>query len=289
MDRVGVERPVIIVGMHRSGTSLVTRLLKDLGLHIGNEVQGDYESIFYLNINDWILKKRGGSWDHPEKLLPLSDGLLKESVEYARSQIQSATFRHYFNTNQKQPIAWGWKDPRNSINFPVWDHLYPEAKYIHVYRNPVDVAESLRQRVRRSRDSQANWKRRWQKLLKWKEFIKKQPRAKHQGDANRLTDLRVGYSLWKTYTSHVLDWQGQLQADRFMSICYEEFLDSPEEILTKCQEFIGLRGIIDENMIGSINSSRRFAFRKNDELNEFYNEIKDEEVMSQMGYHQLQA
>ena len=274
--------------MHRSGTSLVTRLLQELGLHIGDEVQGDYEAIFYLNINDWILKKRGGSWDHPERLKPLTGKLLEECVAFAKKQIASQVFYHYFDPNKTLPNKWGWKDPRNSLNFPVWNEVYPEARYIHVYRNPVDVAESLRQRVGRSKDMRSNWKRRWKKLLNWQELIKREPRRKHEGDAQRLRDLNTGYSLWKSYIGSVDEWSETLGPDRIMNVCYEEFLETPSEILSECMDFIGLESKVEDQMISSINASRRYAFQKKEELNQFYQEIKEDEEISRWGYHTLQ-
>jgi hypothetical protein len=46
-------------------------------------------------------------------------------------------------------MAWGWKDPRNSITLPVWLKLFPDARVIHIVRNGVDVAESLYRRQQR--------------------------------------------------------------------------------------------------------------------------------------------
>src|SRR4051812_11129697 len=57
--------PVIILGMHRSGTSLVARLLDELGLFQGNELQEDHESVYFMEVNDLLLRRVGASWDNP--------------------------------------------------------------------------------------------------------------------------------------------------------------------------------------------------------------------------------
>ena len=57
--------PVILLGMHRSGTSLVARLLDDLGLFQGSDLQEDHESVYFLEVNDLLMRRVGASWDNP--------------------------------------------------------------------------------------------------------------------------------------------------------------------------------------------------------------------------------
>lgn len=48
--------PVIIIGMHRSGTSLVARLLDVLGLFLGKYKDENHEARLFISINDWFLR-----------------------------------------------------------------------------------------------------------------------------------------------------------------------------------------------------------------------------------------
>src|SRR3954447_12291065 len=57
--------PVILLGMHRSGTSLIARLLDELGLFQGAELQEDHESTYFLETNDQLMRRSGASWDNP--------------------------------------------------------------------------------------------------------------------------------------------------------------------------------------------------------------------------------
>ena len=59
--------PIIIAGMHRSGTSMVTNILKKLGLTIGSKLDSNHESIFFQRINIWMMSLLGSSWDSPKK------------------------------------------------------------------------------------------------------------------------------------------------------------------------------------------------------------------------------
>ena len=49
-----MANPVVVVGMHRSGTSLVSRILDDCGVMMGKDLQEDHESIFFISLNEWI-------------------------------------------------------------------------------------------------------------------------------------------------------------------------------------------------------------------------------------------
>ena len=54
------EQPVIIIGMHRSGTTMITDMLRRLGLFVGNDLEENSESMFFINHNDWLLNQSGG-------------------------------------------------------------------------------------------------------------------------------------------------------------------------------------------------------------------------------------
>ena len=41
--------PIIIIGMHRSGTTLLSKLLEKCGVFMGTKKEENNESIFFLN------------------------------------------------------------------------------------------------------------------------------------------------------------------------------------------------------------------------------------------------
>lgn len=59
------KEPVIIIGMHRSGTSLLSRVLEQTGVFMGNKKDENNEALFFLKFNDWILKQANATWDNP--------------------------------------------------------------------------------------------------------------------------------------------------------------------------------------------------------------------------------
>ncbi|MGC1377555.1 MAG: glycosyltransferase [Anaerolineales bacterium] len=140
--------PVAIAGMHRSGTSMIARLLNLCGLYLGEEndlmpgaldnPEGFWENVHFVRMNERILSSLKSSWDAPpvEELGSKLPGLLnlyrKDAVEIIKDM------------NPHAP--WGWKDPRNSLIFPFWQRLVPNLKVVVCLRNPYEVAQSLSKR-----------------------------------------------------------------------------------------------------------------------------------------------
>ncbi len=140
--------PVAIAGMHRSGTSMITRLLNLCGLYLGDEKylipnaednpEGFWEHTKFQAINNEILALFNGAWDAPpqfEKNWEASPSL-KNIYKGAEEVLQELS----------QPSLWGWKDPRNSLTLPFWKKQLPDLKIIICLRNPFDVYRSLERR-----------------------------------------------------------------------------------------------------------------------------------------------
>jgi len=142
------NRVITVIGMHRSGTSIVTRGLMSLGVSLGDgpkseafdNPKGFWEDIDIVGINNRILKEFGMEW-YSLNLIesydwdkPGINALKLEAIELLRTR-----FGNY-------PI-WGFKDPRTARLLPFWKsvfgHLGLEDNYIVVIRNPLSVARSL--------------------------------------------------------------------------------------------------------------------------------------------------
>ena len=141
---------ICILGMHRSGTSVLARLLNLIGVDLGAEEvlttepvtdnpKGYWEHHELTAISDAILKRHGGSWHTPPLLPPgwETAEAIKDLRQRARKLI-----RDQFAGSR----VWGWKDPRTCLTLPFWQQLLPDMRYIICLRNPVDVARSLEHR-----------------------------------------------------------------------------------------------------------------------------------------------
>ncbi len=136
--------PICLTGMHRSHTSMLARVLVDLGVYMGppgsfsdpteDNQAGYWEDLRFQAINEQLLALFGGKWDRPT--LPsnwLSDPRVGKLREEARAVIAS---------NQGHE-PWGWKDPRTCLTLAFWADLIDDLKVVVSLRSPVEVARSL--------------------------------------------------------------------------------------------------------------------------------------------------
>jgi hypothetical protein len=141
--------PLMVVGMHRSGTSLAARLLDDLGVHMGLELEDNHEAVAFLRTNNEILALAGAHWARPGPFLSRlqDDRFVERCVDVARAGIEH---RGASYGDAGQARAWGFKDPRTALTLSIWLRIFPEARVLHVIRSGVDVSSSLcRRELRR--------------------------------------------------------------------------------------------------------------------------------------------
>lgn len=129
--------PVLIVGVHRSGTSLLTRMLERIGLFVGKDLQGDHESGTFIQLNNLFFEKTDSSWDKPAY----------PSAKQIDANIMGGFFRKNYEVIQQNfgPTdgLWGFKDPRTVTTLPLWKRLFPSAPIVYITRSPHDIARSL--------------------------------------------------------------------------------------------------------------------------------------------------
>jgi hypothetical protein len=146
---------VCTLGMHRSGTSVVSRILNLLGVYLGaphdlldvnaNNPKGYWEHSPIVVLNDELLTRFGGRWDEPPAFPPswLHDPRLADLRERARAVLA--------DTFSAAPV-WGWKDPRTCLTLPFWQDAIGSIRYVICIRNPDAVFASLSRRDRMSSD-----------------------------------------------------------------------------------------------------------------------------------------
>ncbi len=140
---------VLVIGMHRSGTSAVTGALGQLGLRVpaaGDLVAGwpdnpvHFESHALTEVDDAILRGAGGSWSSPPDFE--EHWQRSPAVVAALASARAAAWRAFPDGG---PLAW--KDPRLSLLLPLWRSLLPSPVItVYVWREPLAVARSLQAR-----------------------------------------------------------------------------------------------------------------------------------------------
>jgi len=147
-DRHGFGRPVVVLGMHRSGTSVVARIINVLGLPLcraddllsgPDNPTGYWESASLVKFNDRLLKMFGGSWVFPP---PMSRNWESAPSVAAIRGEGGHVFTHAYPNEQ-----WVWKDPRTCLTLPFWRTVWREAPVVvFVSREPLEIFLSLGKR-----------------------------------------------------------------------------------------------------------------------------------------------
>jgi len=309
-------QPIIIIGMHRSGTSMITKILREMGLFVGWDINDEYEAMFFLNRNEKILNACSCNWYDPGFLDNLLNYpfLRKKVINTLRNDFNSLNVSNYlgpklflkYRSVFNLDFLWGWKDPRNTFLLPLWIDLFPKAKIIHVYRNGIDIAQSLSVRERERINSLLNVKKSFGKSIK--EQLKQinneslllysvrkiQNRYRKMNTLNKYKrfeinpciSLKKGFELWCIYMEKAFENIENLQ-NEILSIKYEDFLLEPVQYLKKLKEFSSLT--LNEDKIHRISamvkSDRRYAFKDNDLLMNFFDSVKDNYWIRRLGYN----
>jgi hypothetical protein len=147
----GGPQVVCVLGMHRSGTSLATRLLNLLGVYLGrqerlvpandNNPRGFWEHSGVFRVNKHILSRLGGHSHAPPTMSP--DWERRPDLADLRDRA-----REIIRDNFSGMPLWGWKDPRTCLTLPFWQELIASIDYVLCVRHPLAVARSLRTRDR---------------------------------------------------------------------------------------------------------------------------------------------
>lgn len=195
--------PVAITGMHRSGTSMVTRALHDSGLQLvgtgaeslieaaDDNPEGFWENKAIVSCNDDLLEAAGGSWDNPPEVLPqaVDDPRVGHVAERATAALAALSEHDH----------WGFKDPRLCLTAGYWLDLEPDLRFVVCVRHPLEVALSLKRRNQNS--------------------------------------YSLGLALWERYYASVL---ALVPSERRLVTHYDTFFVDPDGELARLAAFSGL-------------------------------------------------
>lgn len=164
-----MNRPVgiIVLGMHRSGTSALTGCLDILGVSLGaplmpanyDNERGYFELAEVVTIHDELLGSFGASALDLTKLP--ANWASQPTARGAQERLYDVLRRNF----DGKPL-WGVKDPRLCVLLPLWEPLLRdlnvEPRYVLMLRSPWEVAKSLEAR---------NGLETWESLDLWVEHV----------------------------------------------------------------------------------------------------------------------
>lgn len=219
MSKTGTQKVLIVLGMHRSGTSALAGLLNIAGIPAGEHLlgpeQGDNEKGYwededFVRIHDEILFSLNSAWDQLFTLEPD-----KQETNEFETKISSK-----INDDFSDKPIWMFKDPRACRLLPLWKKVLSELSiepvFCIIYRHPLEVSASLNKRTNMGANHA---------LLLW---------LQHNLEAERLTHGLT--RVFIHYDELLTDWSTTLSkiSEKFQLAC----LKSNEHIINDVNEFI---------------------------------------------------
>lgn len=183
----------LILGMHKSGTTLIAETLMRSGINMGFDLKMDEidysnqkcEGYLLREINNDILNSHG---KNSLKIKPIKSFQISEAVE---KKI------HKLIVKQTEYNNWGMKDPRLVLTYDVWKKCLDDFKLIVIIRNPVDVVMHYIRDYPTSR-----------KLLFFPYYI-----------------LRA-LSVWRTYNIYIEKYLRDERKENYIILNYSKFIKS---------------------------------------------------------------
>lgn len=142
-----MDKIVIVLGMHRSGTSVFTGILNKMGLPLGERLmrpsrdnpKGYFENMDFFYFNEKVLRGCNASWNNVTNIT--EEKLLKEEYKTMLKTILKKYSEHKI---------FGVKDPRICVLLPLYEKVCEELgidiEYVLITRNRNSVIKSIRKR-----------------------------------------------------------------------------------------------------------------------------------------------
>ncbi|ESA36474.1 sulfotransferase domain protein [Leptolyngbya sp. Heron Island J] len=235
-----MSSPILLVGLPRSGSTLVSRILND---SLNCFVINDFYYLQYVESVDGYSQTAKSTKESlvdfivdqvrnrtkPKELkdevwfgLPFSEAELEKISDFANSYKSDGETKNWAQILQDmmqfladlagKPI-WGYNTPQDYLNFNVISDAFPEAKFIFLLRSPVAT------------------------LLSYKYYWTVAP--KFQEDRGRYHPV-IQSLAWKTCVNTYFDLKEKYGQTRCMLIKFEEVLNNTDQVLAEINQFSGI-------------------------------------------------
>jgi hypothetical protein len=275
--------PIVVIGMHRSGTRVLVEILDKLGVFMGADRQADSESAAFMQINEGILHQCGAFWSEPMSAhFMLAQPDVVDHLAATALEALAARFGEYagpsgprLEASPEEAPPFGWKDPRNTFTLPVWKQLFPNLRAIHIVRHGVDVAASLARRHAKALRAATG-----ESVPSALTVIR--DHALGVLSSRRGWTLAEALTMWEQYVEKARQECASL-GERALEFRYEDLLMEPEPVIAAIAKLCRVPSPArKEPVVEGLEPGRAFAFRREPELTAFAGSARD--VLARYGY-----
>ena len=239
LEPISTASPIAIGGVGGSGTRVVAHLMEEIGFDMGRDLNHSLDDLCFT-----ALFKRKTLWPIEENIAELTEALQIYLTARGQPTPQKTSLASHqkrahvilqtlsnegswqdggsvmdrqdaLTTMARGSVLWGWKEPNTHILLPFLFQALPNMKYMHVIRNGLDMAYSANQN----------------QLDLWgEELLGRRTSNRNPSDA---------LDYWCRVNERLLSFLPDA-GERILIIRFESLLQSPENVLEKMSEFLGL-------------------------------------------------
>ena len=206
------QKVLLILGMHRSGTSLTANWLGQCGLDLGqrligatpSNLLGHFEDIDIVEFHENLLR-----FNHTDLYQGKGNPLSFNDYHVAKAK-SLVYLRNQFSNE------WGWKQPRALLFSELWQKVLPEAHYFFIYRPFEEVISSLYRR---------EYKKLWLKNP-WLPAIFKQLSFR----INKNKILQSYLSMWIRHNDEIIQLMSALPSEKVVFISVDKLREYDKQI-----------------------------------------------------------
>lgn len=222
--------PIIVLGVERSGTSVVAEMIHRWGAYAGDQ-EKLHKADMHAPRGYWEYLP---VWDLLEELGEFESGATWWARDFQKRMAEKASDPTYrskamslISEMSRAGRSWFWKDPALSHFLPFWQKIWGDVAYVVTIRNPHDVAVS------------------------WEGFIMP-PELQ-----NRVSFVAMNLLRWQHMMLQIL--RHTESAQRKLFICYEDVIREPAAEADRLRNFLnttlGVEGVPAEEMAAAVDGS----------------------------------
>ena len=160
---------VIILGFHRSGTSVFSDYLHRCGLFLGSQLlgaapsnpQGHFEDAEIVGFHNSILKRLGYYWLVEPPFFPVY------------SEQNHKVITHLISSRDTMRQVWGFKDPRTCLFWDLWDIHCSNPVYVVPIRHYDFCIDSVQRRAHAEVNANSPGRQRNQEIVRQPDIVAK--------------------------------------------------------------------------------------------------------------------